>query len=123
MFASVRALLAGIVDYAGMFPPAKLPLHQAFHNYLRYRTEAENWMLGRFVCPVGHLGKLTVLSEEIPSPGTTFAISVLGSGGSEGAECLTNFRADLETIGEVSRQLCRHAVVDAMEVRFPSDTI
>jgi hypothetical protein len=123
MFASVRALLAGIIDYAGMFPPVKLPLEQAFQNYLRYRTEAKTWMLGCFVCPVGQLAKLQVLSEEITSPGTTFAISVLGSGGSEGAEFLTNFRADLETIGDVSRQLCRHAVVDVMEVRFPSDTI
>jgi hypothetical protein len=123
MFASVRALLAGIVDYAGMFPPAKLPLEQVLQNYLRYRTEAESWMLGRFVCPVGQLGKLQILSRDATPSGTPIAISVLGSGGSGGAEFLANFRADLETIGEVSRQSCRHAVVDVMEVRFPSDTI
>ena len=26
---SVRAFLAGIIDYAGLFPPAKLPLDKA----------------------------------------------------------------------------------------------
>jgi hypothetical protein len=32
MSAGLRALLTGIVDYAGLFPPAKLPLDQAIRN-------------------------------------------------------------------------------------------
>jgi len=48
----VRELLAGLIDYAGVFPPAALPLDQALANYARYRTSREAWMLGRFVLPV-----------------------------------------------------------------------
>jgi len=50
----VRELLAGLIDYAGVFPPAALPLDQAVANYARYRTSPETWMLGRFVLPVAH---------------------------------------------------------------------
>ena len=55
MNASLRALLSGVVDYAGLFPPAQLPLDQAIRNYARYRQEADAWMLGRFVIPVSRL--------------------------------------------------------------------
>ena len=58
MLPSVRAFLSGIIDYAGLFPPARLPLDEAIWNYARYRTEQESWMLGRFVIPAASLGEL-----------------------------------------------------------------
>ena len=33
MSSSLRALLAGAIDYAGLFPPAQLPLDQAPQAY------------------------------------------------------------------------------------------
>ena len=56
--AGLRALLERIIDYAGLFPPAKLPLDDAIKNYARYRRDAEAWMLGRFVIPASRLGEL-----------------------------------------------------------------
>lgn len=64
MFASLRALLTGIIDYAGLFPPAGLRLDQAIGNYARYREEREGWMLARFVCPATRLAELAPLVEE-----------------------------------------------------------
>jgi hypothetical protein len=55
---AIRTLLRESIDYAGLFPPARLPLEEAFDNYLRYRTEPEAWMLARFVIPVGRLDEL-----------------------------------------------------------------
>ena len=46
MNASLRALLTGVVDYAGLFPPARLPLDEAIRNYARYRQGSDAWMLG-----------------------------------------------------------------------------
>ena len=46
MSPSLRALLSGIIDYAGLFPPAKLPLDQAIRNYARYRTEPDSYEQG-----------------------------------------------------------------------------
>ncbi len=49
--ASVRALLADVVDYAGLFPPASLDMMQAVLNYADYLQDPQAWMLGRFVVP------------------------------------------------------------------------
>lgn len=46
---ALEALLAGAIDYAGLFPPASLPLAQAAANYESYRRSPQQWMLGRFV--------------------------------------------------------------------------
>ncbi|MFL6538665.1 MAG: hypothetical protein ACJ8JD_10865, partial [Chthoniobacterales bacterium] len=50
--ASLRALLTGTVDYAGLFPPATLALDEALRNYAEYLRSADAWMLGPFVLPV-----------------------------------------------------------------------
>ncbi len=49
--ASLRALLAGTIDYAGLFPPASLALESALKNYAKYVRSTESWMLGAFVLP------------------------------------------------------------------------
>jgi hypothetical protein len=60
---ALRALLAGIVDYAGLFPPAGLDLPAAARNYANYRASGDAWMLGRFVVPVARLSDLLELLE------------------------------------------------------------
>jgi hypothetical protein len=55
---SARALLQGIVDYAGMFPPATLPLEEAAAIYARYRAGADAWMVGTFVVSAEGLDRL-----------------------------------------------------------------
>ena len=44
-----HALLAGLFDYAGLFPPASQSLEDALASYARYRSSRDGWMLGRFV--------------------------------------------------------------------------
>lgn len=48
---SVRAAFGELIDYAGLFPPAKLPLEQAKREYQAARCGAYAWMLGRFIIP------------------------------------------------------------------------
>jgi len=50
---ALRELLNGLIDYAGLFPPASLDLPQAVRNYAIYRGGSHAWMLGRFVVPAG----------------------------------------------------------------------
>lgn len=47
--ATARALFASVVDYAGLFPPAKLPMDAAVRAYAEARAGRHAWMLGRFV--------------------------------------------------------------------------
>lgn len=58
---SLRAFLAQILDYAGLFPPASLDLATAFANYQNYRQTDQSWMLGKFICPTSQLNNLAKL--------------------------------------------------------------
>lgn len=46
---ALRSLLAGVIDYAGMFPPSQLSLSDAAENYARYAEAPYHWILSRFV--------------------------------------------------------------------------
>jgi hypothetical protein len=50
--ASLRALLAHSIDYAGMFPPCSLALEPALRNQAEYVRSPEVWMLNTFVLPI-----------------------------------------------------------------------
>ncbi len=53
--AGLRALLTHIVDYAGLFPPAKLDMQPTARNYAQYLTSDESWMLARLIIPAARL--------------------------------------------------------------------
>lgn len=62
---ALHALLAGIVDYAGLFPPAGLAMAPAVRNHARYRAGDTAWMLGRFVVPVARLEELEAAALDL----------------------------------------------------------
>jgi hypothetical protein len=52
---TIQVLLHGIIDYAGLYPPAKLEMGPAVDNYANYLRDPQAWMLGRFICAVSRL--------------------------------------------------------------------
>jgi hypothetical protein len=118
---ALHALLSHAVDYAGLFPPAKLPLDQAVRNYARHRREAEAWMLGRFVIPAARLAELAPYHEELFRQGPPFAFSALGRGGGTLKEFLGGLQADLRDITAFRQRHGERVLVDVLEVRLPSD--
>jgi hypothetical protein len=55
---SVDALLTGLVDYAGLFPPASDDMRPALENYASYLESPDRKALGRFVVPLPRLEEL-----------------------------------------------------------------
>ena len=121
MTASLRALLTEVIDYAGLFPPAKLTLDEAIRNYARYRQEDDAWMLGRFVIPAARLVDLEAYGEGLFQAGPPFAFSVLGRGGATFPEFLANLRADLADIAAFRQHHGDRVAVDVFETRLPAD--
>jgi hypothetical protein len=77
MSPALRAFLDGLIDYAGLFPPANLDLDPALHHYARYRQGTDAWMLSRFIIPAAQLAEMdayAALFAEAPP----FGFSVLG---------------------------------------------
>jgi hypothetical protein len=63
-----HALLSGLIDDAGLFPPASLPLEEAAASHERSRTGEHRFMLGRFICPASRLEQLRPFVERSSEP-------------------------------------------------------
>src|SRR5262249_31592051 len=111
------------IDYAGLFPPAKLPLDQAIRNYARYRQDADAWMLGRFICPAARLSELAPFAEELFPTGPPFVFSALGRGGHSSEEFLEGLQRDLDALPAFRQLHGARVVVDAFEVRLPAELV
>ncbi|MEZ4387394.1 MAG: hypothetical protein R3D98_07400 [Candidatus Krumholzibacteriia bacterium] len=53
------SLLEGLIDYAGLFPPAALDLPTALRRYDAHQRGNDARLLGRFVLPAARLPELT----------------------------------------------------------------
>lgn len=75
--ASLQALLTGAIDYAGLFPPAKLPMRDAVARYADYRGCSESWALGRFVVPVARLDEFASALATVGAAAQEWRLSAL----------------------------------------------
>ncbi|MGB7068516.1 MAG: hypothetical protein WBD22_03415 [Pyrinomonadaceae bacterium] len=77
---TVRTLMNGAIDYAGLFPPSQLPMPDAVQNFAKYSLSDHNWMLGRFVVGLGKLPEFLAIFDEFETPDCdTWRISVVAS--------------------------------------------
>jgi hypothetical protein len=54
----MTTLLAGLIDYAGLYPPAGLDMRTAVRNYLAYQRSAHAAALGRFIVNLDRIHEL-----------------------------------------------------------------
>lgn len=106
MTASLQHLLAGIFDYAGLFPPASLEMSSAAINYRRYLSGPENWVTNRFVCPIGRLEELL---PHLPD-GEPWGIACIGTS-------VSAYRADLSLIEAFEDKAQGRAIVECYEAK------
>jgi hypothetical protein len=110
---SLRDLLLGLIDYAGLFPPAALDMPTATRKYAEYREGEYRWALGRFVLPVARLDEFEKAVEGIlPSGalerGDFWRLSALGGG---------DLSSDLNRIAEFNQKRAGAAVIDTIEIK------
>jgi hypothetical protein len=120
MLPSVRAFFSDIIDYAGLFPPANLPLDRALANYAKYRASSDAWMLGRFVIPAARLAELKPLLAQATMR-APITLSVLGHGSETGEAFRSGLVADLEAVNTLRQDAA--AAIDAYEVKLPPSVL
>ncbi len=123
MNSGFRTLMSGLIDYAGLFPPAELPLDAAIRNYARYRTEPDAWMLGRFIIPARKLPELEPYLAELFTTGEPLPLSVLGRGGSTAEEFRLGLAADLTALTEFRARHHARIRIDVFETKLPFDVL
>lgn len=119
---ALEALLAGAVDYAGLFPPANLPLAESIRNYAGYLEQPERWLLGRFVVPASRLAELGALADSFPTH-EPLLIAALGRSGDTRAGFSSGLAADLVDIESFRTAHAAAALVDVYETRLPEQEL
>lgn len=76
----LEMLLDGAIDYAGLFPPAKLDMKPAVLEFIGHHDGAEGMLVKSFVCPASRLEELGQVLEEIDWEDGFALVSVVGSG-------------------------------------------
>jgi hypothetical protein len=119
MVYSLRDLLLGLIDYAGLFPPAALDMPTATRKYSEYREGECRWALGRFIVPVARLDEFEKAAE-----------GILPDGGMEGNDFWRlsalggdDLSSDLDRIAEFNQKRSTAdpsagaAVIDTIEIK------
>ncbi len=106
--AALEALLSNLIDYAGLFPPAKLDMADAVRTFAAHRLEPHAAALGRFVVPAARLNELVEAHQTQGIESPPWSLSVLtGDDLALARRRIDDFRAQHATI----------AAIDAIEMR------
>src|SRR5690606_33121476 len=106
-----RALMSGLIDYAGLFPPAKLDMRTGVRQYAQYRRGERAWMLGRFICPAGRLEEFEREVAEVVDDGEAWELSVLIG---------DDPRRDLDAALDFEERYAGRFVVPTVEMKAPN---
>lgn len=118
MDASLRSLLEGVIDYAGLFPPAKLDMPRAVANYSRYTRGRASWIVSRFVCPSTRLQELVATLDA--HEGAPIPLTVIGHVSQDLDEWEEGLERDVKAINAFFQSAEDRADIEAFEVRLPS---
>ena len=109
---SLREFFSDIIDYAGLFPPARLDMRAAVHAYAKYRDSEDSDLLGRFVLPVKRLSEFAAESEALlATHGEPWRLSAIAS------ESIAETRTLIEHFNNAH---AHRALVDTVELAVSS---
>jgi phage terminase large subunit-like protein len=118
--ASLRALLAHSVDYAGMFPPCSLALEPALQNQAEYARSSDAWMLNSFVLPLDKFAAATASFSRFDKK-HPLRVSALGAKTGNATEWLSALKDAAEAIRSFSAQHVDLVSVTQLEMTLPED--
>jgi hypothetical protein len=113
---AVDALMEGLVDYAGLFPPAAESMRSAVESYASYHAGPDRHALGRFIVPFTRLAEFEEVARDLLSSGEgsePWRLSVLVVGDTRAAaEQMLKFNCH-----HWSGSAGGHAIIDAVELK------
>ena len=115
---SLASFTTGLIDYAGLFPPSKLDIDTAIHNFSRYKTSADSFMLSNFIIPASRLHELDAY-EEVFKDNPPYYFSVLCTGGDELSTFADSLNEQLREISRFTRKMGSNAIITTLEIKLP----
>ncbi|HET9392872.1 MAG TPA: hypothetical protein VFO29_05045 [Candidatus Rubrimentiphilum sp.] len=112
--AAARAAFTGLIDYAGLFPPAQLDMKEAVAEYGAARMSPNAWLLARFIVPESRLAEF--LDQRAELDGERFPLSVIVDAGDDPRAWFGRVQSALEGIAKLQSAGIR---VEALEAALP----
>jgi hypothetical protein len=110
-----RSALTGLVDYAGLFPPAALPMDDAVAEYRDARSGPTSWMVDRFICSASRLEELVgAMSRSMTAGEVPWRITVT-------ARWVEDLTADAGAVRTFVDTVGTAANVELVECRVPGE--
>ncbi len=97
---SLRTFMTGLFDYAGLFPPALLPMPEAVVQYAAHLRSGDKWMTGPFVCTIRQIDSLIAQAKK-NSDITPIEVSLLPRPPIQNKSFLDSFSGDIEHVREL----------------------
>jgi len=74
---AIYEFMYGIIDYAGLFPPAEHNLEEAITNYNKYLHSPDSWILSKFIIPASLLNSVPpALNEKILTANGSYSVII-----------------------------------------------
>jgi hypothetical protein len=114
---ALEKLLAGLFDYAGLYPPASLGMRSAANNYLEYRRSGNARALGRFIVNLDRLEEFrSVAGDSLED----FEVSIIANEDANWASLATQISGGLP-IGAVEVKCSDPPVIGGIVNLLPHD--
>jgi len=114
---SLRLLADWLFDYAGMFPPASLPVEGAWTRYEEHLASPRAAIVSRFACASDSLAPLADVLLQNSEPGLGHEITVVASAKGDWGDTLE--AAAQAMTGFIERVDSERAALTAFEVALP----
>ena len=108
---ALRALLAGLVDYAGLFPPAALNMEEAVRHYAEYAASDQSWIRGRFVVPAAHLDAFRDAHSTLRDQSEWHLSALVGG----------EIESDMDRVRSFNEAMAGRARIDTVEGKAATD--
>ncbi|MEE8330500.1 MAG: hypothetical protein V3R84_01885 [Acidimicrobiia bacterium] len=111
-----RIVFGGLIDYAGLFPPASLDMAGAVVGFRDSRRSSFNWVVDRFIVPASRLEELGLeLASSMSAGEEPWRLSVIADLGE-----FPSFRETHRAIAGYSAEMATASSVELVEAKLPS---
>lgn len=115
---SLSRLIRGLIDYAGLYPPAQLEMAGAVREFSEIRQGPHSWMVSRFVVPVARLEEFAAQAAQ-HGQDVQWRLALVGTAADAPSTALQTVEADLTAVDEFHHKYQSLATPECYEVRLP----
>lgn len=124
---AVKTLMLRSLDYAGVFPPAQLPMNEAIKEFAACRNDPNEWLLARFVLPAARIGEFAqCAAAEMAEAGQThnpWHLTGLFRSAASIGDALSILRSDAQLLRKFVDSHPNALVVDSCELPLPEELL